>query len=87
MVCPFRVVLIIISALLAIGAACLALTQDTEVDEQGNEFPVRSFKQRMSEWYDETVRIWLPESLGGYKTVDVDESIQDEEVTNTNHEE
>jgi len=84
MVCPFRVVIIFLSALLAIGAAFLALTQDTEVDEEGNERPMRSFKQRMSEWYDETVRIWLPESMGGYKSVDYD-NVNSEDSTISSH--
>jgi len=79
MVCPFRVVIIVISAILALAAACLALTQDTEVDEQGNETPTRSVKQHMCDWYDDTVRIWLPESLGGYKRVDEDEETIKEE--------
>ena len=31
----------------------------------------RSVRERMVEWYDEAVRPWLPESLGGFKTIDV----------------
>jgi len=73
MACPFRVVIIVLTAAIALLAAILALRSPTEIDEQGEEVPTRSIKQHMSDWYDGAVRPWIPSSLGGCKSVIVED--------------
>ena len=49
MPCPFRVVLICITAVIALAAAILALHSSTEIDEEGNVRPTRSVTQAMAD--------------------------------------
>ena len=79
MPCPFRVVLIIVSAVIALAAAILALHSSTEVDDQGNVRPTRSIFEAMSDFYDDKVRPWLPEWAGGLKRLDEAEEEEGEE--------
>jgi len=67
MPCPFRIILIVCAAVIALAAAILALRSPVEIDYDGNERPTRSVKQHMRDFYDESVRPWLPEWFGGYK--------------------
>jgi len=86
MPCPFRVALIIVSAVIALVAAILALHSSTEIDHEGNERPTRSVKERMNEFYDESVRPWIPEWMGGYKRIDItDEEEEEEEGEGATH--
>ena len=110
MPCPFRVILIVCAAFIALAAAILALRSPVEIDVDGNERPVsssftqrpqrsisstvstcfsslrltvcclsalrctqtRSVREHMRDFYDESVRPWLPEWLGGYKSIESD---------------
>ena len=77
MPCPFRVVLIVVSAVIALAAAILALHSSTEIDDDGNVRPTRTIFEAMSDFYDAKVRPWLPQWAGGLKTLEVDD--EDEE--------
>lgn len=79
MPCPFRVVLIVVSAVIALAAAILALHSSTELDDNGNVRPTRTVLEAMSDFYDDKVRPWLPEWAGGLKRVEDDgEEAEDE---------
>ena len=80
MPCPFRVVLIVVSAVIALAAAILALHSSTELDDEGNVRPTRSILEAMSDFYDVKVRPWLPEWAGGLKWVEEEEEEESEQV-------
>ena len=82
MPCPFRVVLIVVTAVIALAAAILALHSSTEIDDGGNVRPTRSVFEAMSDFYDVKVRPWLPEWAGGLKQMedDVEEDEEGEQV-------
>ena len=77
MPCPFRVVLILVSAVIALAAAILALHSSTEIDDEGNVRPTRSIVEAMGDFYEAKCRPWLPQWAGGLKRVE-DEAEEDE---------
>lgn len=87
MPCPFRILIIAVSAILALIAACLALSAPVELDQEGNPRQIRSFKQRMSDWYDDAVRPWLPKSWGGIERQIGSDSDSEVDNENENHNE
>jgi len=63
MACPFRVVLIVVSCLIALLAAVAALSQPVQIDSDGKPRPSQTVKEAMTEWYMDNVDPLLPSFL------------------------